>query len=171
MKVIPTIPFIFLLFFFFFSEKYRKKDGTKTKQSENTHFRPAGTHFSEMSLTWYGRRLMAPSSCLKIFGSNVFSPHLWFLLACGGLTHHALGAVNRRWLHQPKSIESWRCPGVALVSKWRHCFMGSLVDERGYCLPAQTLWVSFLHLLCLVHHTYIEKKYENHHLCRTGKTY
>lgn len=49
--------------------------------------------------------------------------------------------------------------------------MGSLVDERGYCLPAQTVWVSFLHLLCLVNHMYIENKYENHHLCRTRKTY
>lgn len=49
--------------------------------------------------------------------------------------------------------------------------MGSLVDERGFCLPAQTLWVSFLHLLCLVNHMYIENKYENHRLCRTRKTY
>lgn len=47
--------------------------------------------------------------------------------------------------------------------------MGSLVDERGYCLPAQTLWVSFLHLLCLVNHMYVENKYENYHMWRNSE--
>ena len=49
--------------------------------------------------------------------------------------------------------------------------MGSLVDERGFCLPAQTLLISFLFLLCLVNYTYMENKGENYYLCRTGKTY
>lgn len=67
----------------------------------------------------------------------------------------------------PKSIESHhRCPshGQVWVSKWRRCWMGTLVGERGYCLPVRTLWVFFLWLLRHLHHYYIENTDGTHPL-------
>lgn len=68
---------------------------------------------------------------------------------------------SRKLLILPKSVESHhRCPshGRTWVSKWRSCWMGTLVGERGYCLPVRSLWVYFLWLLRHLHH-YLYWKY------------